>query len=218
MPASLSSIAAAPNKLYATSAPAFRELQLASALQQTSRQAESTEMKTRPAVLFPIDSPGPVFRETPSVEGLIGLSPALLDMRSRIRRVAPHYRTALITGKTGTGKELAARKLHRLSPASSGRFVAVNCSAIVETLFESELFGHVRGSFTGATQDKPGMFEAADRGTLFLDEIGDMPMGAQAKLLRTLQNQEVTRVGSLTPRKVDLRPDRGWAPRVLGFG
>ncbi len=127
------------------------------------------------------------------------------EMFSRIRRVAPHYRTVLITGETGTGKDLVARALHRLSGAASGRYVVLNCSAVVETLFESELFGHVRGSFTGATQDKTGLFEHAHGGTLFLDEIGDMPLATQAKLLRVLQNQEVQRVGSLTSRKVDVR-------------
>ena len=129
----------------------------------------------------------------------------MLDMFSTIRRVAPHYRSLLITGQTGTGKDLVARAVHQLSPASSGNFVVVNCSAVVETLFESELFGHVKGSFTGADRDKVGLVEHASGGTLFLDEIGDMPLSTQAKLLRVLQNQEVQRVGSLTPRKVDIR-------------
>ena len=93
----------------------------------------------------------------------------------------------------------------QLEPGTAGRYVVLNCSAVVETLFESELFGHVKGAFTGATADKTGLFEHASGGTLFLDEIGDMPLGTQAKLLRVLQNQEVTRVGSLTPRKVDVR-------------
>jgi DNA-binding NtrC family response regulator len=137
-------------------------------------------------------------------EDMVGRSPAMVEMFSRIRRVAPHFRTVLVTGETGTGKELTAKALHNLSPVSGGRFVVLNCSAVVETLFESELFGHVRGSFTGAMQDKMGLFEYADRGTIFLDEIGDMPLGTQAKLLRTLQNQEVLRVGSLTPRRVDV--------------
>jgi DNA-binding NtrC family response regulator len=138
-------------------------------------------------------------------EGIVGRSPAMCEMFTRIRRVAPHYRTVLITGETGTGKDLAARTLHRLSPVSSGRYVVLNCSAVVETLFESELFGHVKGSFTGATHDKPGLFEYADGGTLFLDEIGDMPLATQAKLLRLLQNREVQRVGALSGRKVDVR-------------
>ncbi|HCC55697.1 MAG TPA: sigma-54-dependent Fis family transcriptional regulator [Solibacterales bacterium] len=143
--------------------------------------------------------------ETANFEGMVGRGAALCEMQSRIRRVAPYYRTALITGPTGTGKDLAAHALHNLSPASTGRFVVLNCSAVVETLFESELFGHVRGSFTGADRDKMGLFEFADKGTIFLDEIGDMPFSTQAKLLRTLQNQEVLRVGSLTPRKIDVR-------------
>ncbi len=137
-------------------------------------------------------------------EGMIGRSPAMFELFARIRRIAPHYRTVLVTGETGTGKELAARALHNASPVRNGNFVVLNCSAVVETLFESELFGHVRGSFTGATHDKMGLFEHADKGTIFLDEIGDMPLGTQAKLLRVLQNQEVLRVGSLTPRKIDV--------------
>lgn len=138
-------------------------------------------------------------------EGIVGNSPLMWEMFSRVRRVAPHYRSVLITGETGTGKDLVAQAMHRLSPASQGRYVVLNCSAVVETLFESELFGHVRGSFTGATHDKAGLFEHAHGGTLFLDEIGDMPLATQAKLLRVLQNQEVLRVGSLTPRKVEVR-------------
>lgn len=144
-------------------------------------------------------------RRTSEFEGLIGRSPQMWEMFSRIRRVAPHYRSLLITGETGTGKDLIARAIHRLSPAASGRYVVLNCSAVVETLFESELFGHVKGSFTGATNDKPGMVEHAHGGTLFLDEIGDMPLSTQAKLLRVLQNHEVQRVGALTTRQVDVR-------------
>ncbi|HLK06835.1 MAG TPA: sigma-54 dependent transcriptional regulator [Candidatus Angelobacter sp.] len=142
--------------------------------------------------------------ETAQFEGIVGRSPEMWEMFSRIRRIAPHYRAALITGQTGTGKELVAQALHRLSQVK-GRFVVLNCSAVVETLFESELFGHVKGAFTGADRDKMGLFEHANGGTLFLDEIGDMPLSTQAKLLRVLQNQEVLRVGSLTPQKVDVR-------------
>ena len=138
-------------------------------------------------------------------EQIIGNSPASGELFSTIRRIAPHFRTVLITGPTGSGKDLVAQALHRLSPAASGNLVVVNCSAVVETLFESELFGHVKGAFTGATHDKVGLVEHASRGTLFLDEIGDMPLGTQAKLLRTIQNQEVQRVGSLQARKVNFR-------------
>ena len=138
-------------------------------------------------------------------EGIVGRSPLMWEVFSKIRRIAPHFRTVLITGETGTGKDLIARALHRLSSVATGRFVALNCSAVVETLLESELFGHVRGAFTGAVADKPGMFEHAHGGVLFLDEIGDMSAGAQAKLLRALQNQEVQRVGSVSTRKVDVR-------------
>ena len=138
-------------------------------------------------------------------EGIIGRSPLMREVFSRIRRVAPHFRCALITGETGTGKELAAAALHRLSPVAGNRFAVCNASAVVETLFESELFGHVRGAFTGATQDKTGLMEHAHGGALFLDEIGDLPLTTQAKLLRALQNQEIQRVGSLAVRKVDVR-------------
>jgi DNA-binding NtrC family response regulator len=138
-------------------------------------------------------------------EGIIGRSPLMWNLFSQIRRVAPHYRSLLVTGPTGAGKDLIAQAIHKRSPAHTGRYAVLNCSAVVETLFESELFGHVRGSFTGATADKPGMFEHAHGGTLFLDEIGDMPLNTQAKLLRVLQNQEVQRVGSLSTRKVDVR-------------
>lgn len=137
--------------------------------------------------------------------GLVGNSPQMWDLYSRIERIAPHYRTALVTGPTGTGKDLIASALHKLSPASQGHFVVLNCSAVVETLFESELFGHARGAFTGAVSDKAGLFEHAHKGTLFLDEIGDMPQSTQAKLLRAIQNQEIQRLGSLAPRRVDVR-------------
>jgi DNA-binding NtrC family response regulator len=143
--------------------------------------------------------------EAHQFEGMVGRSPLMLGVFRLIRRVAPHFQTVLVTGDTGTGKELVARALHRLSPAAQGRFVACNCSAIVETLFESELFGHVRGAFSGANQDKAGFFEYAAGGTLFLDEIGDMPLSAQSKLLRVLESREYQRVGSPATRKTDAR-------------
>jgi DNA-binding NtrC family response regulator len=138
-------------------------------------------------------------------EGIVGRSPLILDVFAKIRRVAPHFRTVLVSGATGTGKELVARALHRLSRAASATFVVCNCAAIAETLVESELFGYVRGAFTGATQDKIGVFEYANHGTVFLDEIGEMPLAAQAKLLRVLQNHEIQRVGSPAPRTVEVR-------------
>jgi DNA-binding NtrC family response regulator len=138
-------------------------------------------------------------------EGIVSRSPLMLDVFARIRRIAPHFRTALITGATGTGKELVAKALHRLSPASANRFVVCNCSALVETLVESELFGYVKGAFTGAIRDKAGLFESADGGIIFLDEIGELSPNAQAKLLRVLQDHHVRRVGSAVSRDVDFR-------------
>ena len=137
-------------------------------------------------------------------EGIIGRSPLMLDLFSKIRRVAPHFRSVLVTGPTGAGKELVAKALYQLS-GSAKRFVAVNCSSITESLAESELFGHVKGAFTGANQDKVGVFEYANGGTAMLDEIGEMPLPMQAKLLRVLQNHEVQRVGSPAVTKVDVR-------------
>ena len=135
--------------------------------------------------------------------GMLGRSAAMQEVFSLIRRLAPHVCSVLITGETGTGKELVAQALHRQGPRRSRRFVTVNCSAIVETLFESELFGHVRGAFTGATEHKQGLFEAAHEGTLFLDEIGELPLSLQAKLLRVLEDGTIQRVGAVDPRRVD---------------
>jgi DNA-binding NtrC family response regulator len=136
--------------------------------------------------------------------GMIGRGPLMQELFGMIRRLAPHVRTALVTGETGTGKELVARALHQTGPRRERRFVTVNCSAVVETLFESELFGHMRGAFTGATDNKPGLFESADGGTLFLDEIGELPPTVQAKLLRVLELGEVQRIGSLDGRRVNV--------------
>jgi len=137
-------------------------------------------------------------------QGIVGRSPRMLEVFSRVRRVAPLFQTALITGPTGTGKELIARALHHLSPRSREKFVVCNCSALTETLLESQLFGHVKGAFTGATHDQAGLFEYANRGTLFLDEIGELSLAAQAKLLRILQNRELQRVGSPVASTVDV--------------
>jgi two-component system response regulator HydG len=137
--------------------------------------------------------------------GMIGRSAVMQELFGLVRRIAPHARTALVTGETGAGKEGIARAIHELGPRRQKKFLTINCSAVVETLFESELFGHMRGAFTGATDNKPGMFEAADGGTLFLDEVGELPLTVQAKLLRVLELGEVQRVGSLQAKKVDVR-------------
>ena len=136
---------------------------------------------------------------------IYGDSPAVLEVRDRIARVAPTHATVLITGETGTGKELVARAIHRNSPRAAKPFVAVNCAAFTETLLESELFGHEKGAFTGADRQRLGLFEAAHEGTLFLDEAGEMSLAAQAKLLRVLTDGQVLRVGSTRPRRVDVR-------------
>ena len=136
---------------------------------------------------------------------IYGDSASMQEVRERISRVAPTGATVLITGETGTGKELVARAIHRNSPRSSKPFIAVNCAAVTETLLESELFGHEKGAFTGADRQRQGLFEAAHEGTLFLDEAGEMSLAAQAKLLRVLTDGQVLRVGSTRPRKVDVR-------------
>jgi DNA-binding NtrC family response regulator len=136
--------------------------------------------------------------------GLIGRSPGMQEVFDSVRRFAPYARTVLVTGETGTGKDLVAKALHRLGPRKDRRLITVNCSAVVETLFESELFGHVRGAFTGATDTKVGLFEHADSGTIFLDEIGELPLTLQAKMLRAVEYGEVQRVGSLETRKADV--------------
>ncbi|MDK2971983.1 MAG: hypothetical protein PWP23_1738 [Candidatus Sumerlaeota bacterium] len=136
---------------------------------------------------------------------LVGQSPSLQRVRDILEKVAPSNSPVLITGESGTGKELAARSVHNLSARHAGRFVAINCASIPEGLIESELFGYERGAFTGAHQAKIGLIELASDGTLFLDEIGDLPLQLQAKLLRVLQEHEITRVGGLTNIPVDIR-------------
>ncbi|MDQ2840439.1 MAG: sigma-54 dependent transcriptional regulator [Acidobacteriota bacterium] len=140
-----------------------------------------------------------------SIEGLIGESAVMLELARTIRLVAPRSTTVLIEGETGTGKEVVAQAIHRLSPRSSKPFVVLNCAAIPESLLEAELFGHTRGAFTGAVQSRTGRIEAAHGGTLFLDEIGEMPIGLQAKMLRFLENGEIQRVGDNETVRVDVR-------------
>lgn len=141
----------------------------------------------------------------PWAAGLVGRSPALQKLLDAIALAGPSEARVLITGENGTGKELVARALHEASPRRARPFVAVNCSAIPDELFESELFGHEKGAFTGATQARLGHFEEAQSGTLFLDEIGDLPLRAQTKLLRVLEANELTRVGGSRTIKVDVR-------------
>ncbi|HWG58684.1 MAG TPA: sigma-54 dependent transcriptional regulator [Candidatus Acidoferrales bacterium] len=137
--------------------------------------------------------------------GIVARSPAMLEVFDLVRKIARHYSNVLITGPTGAGKELVARAIHEMSPAGQGRFAVCNCSALVDTLLESQLFGHMRGSFTGATETRAGLFEYANGGTVFLDEIGETSLTMQAKLLRVIQNREIQRVGSPEVRKVDVR-------------
>ncbi len=139
------------------------------------------------------------------VAGMVGRCPAMQEVFARIAKVAPTATTVLILGESGTGKELVARALHEQSNRSDAPFIPVNCAAIPETLIESELFGHEKGAFTGASSTRRGMVESADGGTLFLDEIGELPPAAQSRLLRVLQNGEIRRLGSEQPRTVDVR-------------
>ncbi len=140
-----------------------------------------------------------------SFESILARSPQMLEIFAIIKKIAEYKTTVLIMGESGTGKELIARALHFNSPRRDNPFVAVNCGAIPSELLESELFGHVKGSFTDAVRDKKGLFEMAHTGTLFLDEIGELPLGLQVKLLRALQEEEIRKVGSSVPTRVDVR-------------
>ncbi|HEX8836359.1 MAG TPA: sigma-54 dependent transcriptional regulator, partial [Candidatus Acidoferrum sp.] len=144
-------------------------------------------------------------RETGRLGDLVGGTKAMQEVMRLVEMAAPSSASVLITGETGAGKEIVARTIHRLSPRASGPFVAINCSAIPETLMESEIFGHERGAFTGAAERRIGCFELADCGTLLLDEIGEMPAPTQAKLLRVLEDRKVRRLGSKTETPVDVR-------------
>ena len=138
-------------------------------------------------------------------EGVVGDSPQMRDVIERLRRIAPTNASVLIEGQTGTGKELVAQAIHQNSPRKNKPFVALNCAALSENILESELFGHVKGAFTDASTDRVGKFEYAHGGTMFLDEVGDMPTATQIKLLRVLENGEITRVGSNDPIRVNVR-------------
>ena len=176
-------------------------------LQTVARIIEANQQARRapasPAAVA-ADTPGEGDDDTQSM-GIIGASPSMLTLFKRIRKVAPTMSTVLIQGESGTGKELVARALHENSPRARAPMISVNCAAIPETLIESELFGHEKGAFTGAVAGRTGLVEAADGGTLFLDEIGELPLEAQARLLRVLQESEIRRVGSVQSQKVDVR-------------
>jgi len=144
-------------------------------------------------------------RETGRLGDLVGASKGMQEVMRIVEMAAPSSASVLITGETGSGKEIVARTLHKLSPRANGPFVAINCSAIPESLMESEIFGHERGAFTGAAERRIGCFELADAGTLLLDEIGEMPAPTQAKLLRVLEDRKVRRLGSKSETPVDVR-------------
>lgn len=167
---------------------------------QSSHRTKEPEAATKSG--FP--SPGSP-SETGPLPGMVGKAHAIQHVYRLARLVAPRDTTVLITGETGTGKEVVARAIHELSPRAQNQFVVVNCAAIPETLLEAELFGHARGAFTGAVQARIGRIHMAHGGTLFLDEIGDLPLGMQAKLLRFLQDGEVQRLGSAEVFRVDVR-------------
>src|SRR6202162_5079 len=137
--------------------------------------------------------------------GIVGRSPAMVEVFEMVRKVARHYTNILLIGQTGSGKELIAKSIHQMSPVAQQRFAVCNCSAMVDTLLESQLFGHMRGSFTGATETRTGVFEYANGGAVFLDEVGETSLAMQAKLLRVIQNREIQRVGSPEVKKVDIR-------------
>jgi DNA-binding NtrC family response regulator len=153
-------------------------------------------------------------------EGMIARGQRMLELFAFIERLARYPTTALVTGESGTGKELVARALHTLSPLKDRPFVVCNCATLAPTLLESELFGHLRGSFTGADRDRKGLFEAAHGGTIFLDEIGELPLNVQVKLLRVLENREIKRVGSPDATQIDIRviaaTNRNLADMVAG--
>jgi transcriptional regulator with GAF, ATPase, and Fis domain len=188
--------------------PVFTEARSAAATpEQPEIQPVTPGYATFSTAARPVVSAINVDADEPSVavEGMIGESPAMLELARLIQLVAVRPTTVLIEGETGTGKELVAQALHRLSPRARRPFVVLNCAAIPEALLEAELFGHTRGAFTGAVTARMGRIEAADGGTLFLDEIGEMPIALQAKMLRFLESGELQRVGENELIRVDVR-------------
>lgn len=193
--------------------------ELEALLERASQDGRLAEVQDRVAAWRGLDPPGPEAPQVdasgggeivtchlqPRVHGFVGESPAMKKVHGVLDRVAPTDVTVLVLGATGTGKELAARAIHEGSRRKKGPFLAENCAAVPAELLESELFGHAKGSFTGAIKDRDGHFVAASGGTIFLDEIGDMPLPMQAKLLRVLQEGEVRPVGSNRTQKVDVR-------------
>lgn len=170
------------------------------------------DFETRPVAARPVSGGQVVTFDDPAAyarsiraTALVFADPRSQEIHERMRRLAASDATVLIVGETGTGKELIARELHRVSPRAAGPFIAVNCAALPEHLVESELFGHEKGAFTGAAGQKKGWFEAASGGTLFLDEVGDLPLATQVKILRVLQEREISRVGSRSSIPIDVR-------------
>lgn len=168
------------------------ELRVAKALKTGALEHEVAELRSQLDEKF-------------GLENMIGSSPAMVRVFNLVRRAAPTTATVLLQGPNGTGKDLVAHSLHNLSPRAKGPFIAINCGAIPENLIESELFGHEKGSFSGAIERHIGSFEAANHGTIFLDEIGELPLPLQVKLLRVLENRSFTRVGGTELINVDIR-------------
>ncbi len=174
------------------STPEAVDIRIQNSLERRNLSKENRQLKSQ-------------LREKNKLEGIVGTSGPMQEVYSLVERIAATESTALITGETGTGKELVARAIHYNGPRSEQRFYALHCAAIPEELLESELFGHEKGAFTGAVSQKMGIFEAADSGSLFLDEVGEMSQAAQVRLLRVLQEREFIPVGSTTPKKTDVR-------------
>ncbi len=167
---------------------------------------DNRDLLSRVATALSLNADTPASTDTgDAFDGIIGNSPALMAVLDKVRKAAPTDAAILITGENGTGKELIARAIHRMSRRSDSPFVTVNLGGMPPTLFESEMFGYAKGAFTGADSDRTGRFEAADKGTIFLDEIGDLDTSCQVKILRVLQEHTFERLGESTPRKIDIR-------------